>query len=157
MRLDPFNEAGRTGVLGRIADELSHEGYNVNSFGIDTDLTALTGARKDSTIKTANSVTGFQRFNPSAQEGRDLRKELRELNREGRLFNNLYSETAADSMVRGITNYLYYFSIFTIESNQYFRLKVYWRMMNSIMPRLMELTKCLIKLSLIFQLKGKCS
>ena len=99
VRLDPFNEAEKTGVLGRIADELILQGYKVNSFGIDTDLTALTGKGKDSIIKTANSATGFQRFNPSAQEGQDLRKELRELNREGGLFNNLYSETAADSMV----------------------------------------------------------
>ena len=99
MRLDPYNEVKGTGVLGRLSDALANGGYEVNSFAIDTDLTALTGRRSDTAKQAAESNTGFERFNPSAELGEDLRSEVLLLNRAGNLYNNFFSEIASESTV----------------------------------------------------------
>ncbi len=104
MRLDPHNVVEGTGILGRLSDELNGKGYSVNLFGVDTDLTALTGRRSDTVKRTVESIVGFQRFNPSADTDVDvdakLTTKLRQLNKEGDMYNNFFSELVSDSMVR---------------------------------------------------------
>ncbi len=103
MRLDPYNMVKGTGVLGRISDELHEKGYQVNAFGIDTDLTALTGRRSDIVKRAAESDVGFQRFNPSADSDTDLISKVTMLNKEGDMYSNFFSEIVSQSMVRNKT------------------------------------------------------
>ena len=101
-RLDPFIEFTGTGVLGRMSDVLLDKGYNVKTYGIDTDLAILEGIREDTVKQAANSQTGFIAFNPSALDdefGNDLRSKLRILNKAGNLHNNIFSDTVSNSMV----------------------------------------------------------
>lgn len=99
-RLDPFIESAGTGTLGRIIDALSKNGYNVNGFGIDTNLVTLEGVRKDLVKRAADSVTGFStEFNPSANINDNLRADVRNLNRESDVHNNIFSDTMSASMV----------------------------------------------------------
>jgi hypothetical protein len=99
-RLDPFIESVGTGALGRVSDALSKNGFKVNGFGIDTNLVALEGVQKDTVKIAADSVVGFSKvFNPSTKLGDNLWAEMRNLNRESDVHNNIFSETVSASMV----------------------------------------------------------
>lgn len=99
-RLDPLITTAGTGALGRLSDVLTKNGYKVNAFGIDTDLAALEGTRKDSIKRATDSTIGFQRFNPSADLGNGLQAEVRNLNRASDEYNNIFSDTMSATMVR---------------------------------------------------------
>ena len=99
-RLDPFNEVTGTAVLGRLSDALAKNGYKVNTFGIDTDLVALEGKRKDTMKIAADSIDGFPRFDPSGEIGENsLLTDFRSLNRASDEYNNIFSDTVSASMV----------------------------------------------------------
>jgi hypothetical protein len=100
-RLDPFIESVGTGVLGRVSDALTKNSYKVNGFGIDTNLVVLGGVQKDTVKIAADSVVGFSgAFNPSAKFGDNfLQDEVRNLNKESDVHNNIFSDTVSASMV----------------------------------------------------------
>ena len=68
-KIDPFNEAAGTGVLGRIADSLSTRKYQVGSFAIEAGEEALSGEILVSPTVKNLKAAGPVKFDPNPTNG----------------------------------------------------------------------------------------
>ena len=99
-QLDPFDQGNNTGTLGRIADELSSNGYSVNAFSIDTDLKILEGRQRELKKASVSSDYGFKKFNPSeGDNGVKISDGSELLNGRVEGYDNVFSNLWSSSFV----------------------------------------------------------
>ena len=104
LKVDPFDEAPGTGVLGRAKDILSNNGHIMNSLSIDRSSIVLEGAPGQSSPLTIVGRRGVKTFNvkPSAENYFDLEATAKELNAETDQHSNIYGETWSQQFAAGV-------------------------------------------------------
>uniref|UniRef100_A0A7S2HM24 DUF1501 domain-containing protein n=1 Tax=Helicotheca tamesis TaxID=374047 RepID=A0A7S2HM24_9STRA len=65
-RVNPYDKTAQTGVLGRIADAMTADGFNFGSFSIDWHSEALVGEPGKSPATSTVSQRGTNSFNPNS-------------------------------------------------------------------------------------------
>ena len=93
---DPFRTDPGTGLMGRMAEVLTAQGYGAQCMAIDKPSPTMTA---DSTVKTRPPLVvkseGATKFNdrPEAEKDFDLEKYMAQLNPESEFYTNAFGET----------------------------------------------------------------
>ena len=104
-RLDPYVSSFGTGMLGRLTDMLSSKSFNVNSFAVDSTLTAIQGNDIQAIKSSVNSAEGFKHFNPSAPVS-NITSSMLLLNAKESEHDGFFSQFWSSSLVSRIFNML---------------------------------------------------
>lgn len=119
QKVDPFDQAPGTGVLGRAADVLDANGFIVNKISIDSPSKTVVGKPNNSPMIVSRN--GAKRFNrkPGREDYFNLTDYTSELNAETDPQSSIFGETWSDEFLRGIedANKLHgYFSSATLSN-----------------------------------------
>jgi len=106
-RVDPEDERSNTGVIGRISDSLSKQGYKVQSFSIDRFSVALTGFPGSSPSPLTINQRGVSNFNadPSIPDMDDI---IAQINSETSKDSGFFAETWSDSLFDSMNKNSYF-------------------------------------------------
>ena len=103
-KVDPFDEAPGTGVLGRAKDILSNKGHVVNSLSIDQSSIALEGVPGQSSPLRVVGRRGVNTFaqKPTAENYFDLEATAKVLNAGTDRHSNIHGETWSQQFAAGV-------------------------------------------------------
>ena len=103
-KVDPFDNAPGTGVLGRAKDVLSSKGHVVNSLSIDHSSIVLEGAPGVSSPTTIVGRNGVKTFaeKPGGEAYFNIETYAKQLNAENDEHSNIYGETWSQQFATGI-------------------------------------------------------
>lgn len=105
-KVDPYDTAPGTGVLGRAAGVLGSLGYNVNSLSIDNPSIAVDGVPGEAPAPLIVNRGGAKSFNPgqSDQNYWNVNEYMERLNNKTSSQGSIYGETWSDTFMTGVTD-----------------------------------------------------
>lgn len=103
-KVDPYNSAPGTGVLGRAAGVLTRQGLTTNALSIDNPSVAVNGFPGESPDPLIVSRSGAKSFNPGSgdQSYLDFATYIENLNNKTTSQSSIYGETWSDIFFSGI-------------------------------------------------------
>jgi uncharacterized protein (DUF1501 family) len=103
QRVDPLKKVDGTGILGRIADELTQKGLNVGSFAIDVNAISLIGKPAVSPTPFILSRGGVSNFNTNPSSD-TMDSMITSLNEATALESGVFSELWSNKLFQSISN-----------------------------------------------------
>ena len=101
MQVDAYQEVAGTGVLGRMADTLTKNGFNTGSFVMSSDATSLVGEPAKSPAIISFGRQGIQEFNPKPSV-ENMSSSIADLNNITKLDSGLFGKTWSDYLNQAI-------------------------------------------------------
>jgi len=100
-RMDPFREISGTGVLGRMTDCLTRNGYKVGSLSIEAGEEALSGEDFVSPVIKYVNRNGAQKFDPVPSSNKIL-PAIKKLNNNTAFNSNMFGEIWSASTINAL-------------------------------------------------------
>lgn len=105
QRIDPWDVATGTGILGRMSDVLSEQGFNCQPITISEATVATVGAPEAGTTPLIVSARGLSAFAPRpAAESFDIKELLPRLNNATSVHSSVYGETWSDRFQKAVVD-----------------------------------------------------
>jgi uncharacterized protein (DUF1501 family) len=103
QKVDPFDKALGSGILGRMCDELAAKGFNPKPMTIEDLTIATAGVPGNAVTPLSVSSTGTRNFNPKpSSENFDHQVIMTELNGATQLQSSIFGETWSSEFIQAL-------------------------------------------------------
>ncbi|KAI2512165.1 Protein of unknown function (DUF1501) [Fragilaria crotonensis] len=103
QKIDPFDRASGTGILGRMCDKMKEKGFVALPLNVEDIAIATNGVPGNGVSPITVSSAGVRSFNPKpASETFDPTAPLLELNGKPRLQSSIFGETWSNGLVQAL-------------------------------------------------------